>query len=119
MRAATESGVTPGANAVSTERNIYDAYLAVRFDEERVCEIMTWINAGWTMTETTAFVMSVVSQKFASGIHPEVRIVVDDAHLGPRDLRRERVTAPHRRGRGGDRWSSNHPRPRGHGRARR
>jgi phosphoserine phosphatase len=79
MRAAAESGVTVGAGAALTARNIYDAYLAGRFDEERVCELMTWINAGWTMTETTAFVMSVVSEKFATRIHPEVRIVIDEA----------------------------------------
>jgi phosphoserine phosphatase len=79
MRAATESGITPGQDAPKTARNIYDAYLQGRFDEERVCEIMTWINAGWSTTETTAFVMSVVSREFASRIHQEVRIVIDEA----------------------------------------
>ena len=78
-RAASEAGVEVSPDAVRTARNIYDAYLAGRFDEERVCEIMTWINAGWTTTETTAFVMSVVSAKFAARIHPEVRLVIDEA----------------------------------------
>jgi phosphatidylglycerophosphatase C len=78
-RAATEGGVAVADTSAKTARNIYDAYLAGRFDEERVCEIMTWINAGWTTTETTAFVTSVVSAKFATRIHPEVRIVIDEA----------------------------------------
>jgi len=86
MRAATEAGVTLGGGAVLTARNIYDAYLAGRFDEERVCEIMTWINAGWTTTDTTAFVMSVVSEKFASRIHPEVRIVIDEARRAGHEI---------------------------------
>jgi len=86
MRAAVESGVTVGAGAALTARNIYDAYLAGRFDEERVCELMTWINAGWSATETTAFVTSVVSEKFAARIHPEVRIVIDEARRAGHEI---------------------------------
>ncbi|HEX4514345.1 MAG TPA: haloacid dehalogenase-like hydrolase [Polyangiaceae bacterium] len=86
MRAAAESGVTLGAGAALTARNIYDTYLAGRFDEERVCELMTWINAGWTATETTAFVTSVISEKFAARIHPEVRIVIDEARRAGHEI---------------------------------
>jgi len=86
MGAAAEAGVTLGAGAVLTARNIYDAYLAGRFDEERVCEIMTWINAGWTTTRTTAFVTSVISEKFASRIHPEVRLVIDEARRAGHEI---------------------------------
>jgi phosphatidylglycerophosphatase C len=78
-RIAVEFGVEASDDAARTARNVYDAYLAGRFDEERVCEIMTWINAGWTATETTAFVTSVISHEFAARIHPEVRVVIDEA----------------------------------------
>jgi len=85
-RAAQETGVDVADTSTKTARNIYDAYLAGRFDEERVCELMTWINAGWTMTETTAFVMSVISAHFAARIHPEVRIVIDEARRAGHEL---------------------------------
>ena len=86
-RIAEESGVTPASDdATRTARNIYDAYLAGRFDEEHVCEIMTWINAGWTASETTAFVLSVISDAFASRIHPEVRIVIDEARRAGHEI---------------------------------
>ena len=118
-RAASEAGVEVSPDAARTARNIYDAYLSGRFDEERVCEIMTWINAGWTTTETTAFVVSVVSEEIRrahppGGAHRHRR----SPPIGSRDLRRERVTTPHRRSGGGHRGRPRDARPRGYGRAR-
>jgi HAD superfamily phosphoserine phosphatase-like hydrolase len=42
-------------SAVDVARRIHAAYLAGRFPEERVCEIMTWAFAGWPKEEMEAF----------------------------------------------------------------
>jgi phosphoserine phosphatase len=83
---AKDAGIDASGSAAAIARRIYDAYLAGNFDEERVCEIMTWINAGWTPTETTAFVLDVVSASFAARIHPEVRVVIDAARRAGHEI---------------------------------
>ncbi len=83
---ARESGVEVHGDGVATARRIYDAYLAGRFDEVLVCEIMTWINAGWTATDTTAFVLATVGAEFAARIHPEVREVIEHARRAKHEI---------------------------------
>jgi phosphatidylglycerophosphatase C len=85
-RIAEESGVDASGDGAHVARRIYDAYLAGRFDELHVCEIMTWINAGWTATETTEFVLETVGSAFAARIHPEVRIVIDEARRAGHEI---------------------------------
>lgn len=75
-RAARDAGIEEGASPSATARRIYDAYLRGEFDEERVCEVMTWVNAGWTHAATTAFVLALVSAAFTSRVHPEVASVI-------------------------------------------
>ena len=75
-RVAHDAGVAPGAVPAETARRIYDAYLAGRFDEERVCELMTWINAGWSHVATTDFVVALVGKAFESRVHPEIAAVL-------------------------------------------
>ncbi len=75
-RIARESHIDARGNAAEVARRIYDAYLRGEFDEEHVCEIMTWISAGWSEEETTAFAIGLVGQAFASRIHPEVKAVI-------------------------------------------
>ncbi|MCL2724631.1 MAG: HAD-IB family phosphatase [Polyangiaceae bacterium] len=48
--------------AVEIARRIYDAYLADRFPEERICEIMTWACAGWTRDRLDAFAAGVMAR---------------------------------------------------------
>ncbi len=83
---AREHGVEAHGDGAATARRIYDAYLQGRFDEELVCEIMTWINAGWTATETTAFVLATVGDAFAARIHPEVHTVIDRARRAGHEI---------------------------------
>ena len=78
-RLAREAGVPAGGVPAETARRIYDAYLNGRFDEERVCEVMTWINAGWSHDATTDFVVALVGKSFESRIHPEIATVIGAA----------------------------------------
>jgi phosphatidylglycerophosphatase C len=75
-RVAREAGVEEGGVPAETARRIYDAYLNGRFDEEHVCEVMTWINAGWSSAATTDFVIDLVGRAFGSRVHPEVAAVI-------------------------------------------
>ena len=69
-----------GGTAAEIARRIYDAYLAHRFDEERVCEIMTWISAGWDEDELRAFCDEVlITRELGARLHEEVQAVVSFA----------------------------------------
>jgi phosphoserine phosphatase len=58
-------------------RGLYAAYLAGRYPEERTCEMMTWIYAGWRRADVEAFARKLaVDRGVASRIHAEVRAVV-------------------------------------------
>lgn len=58
-------------------RGLYAAYLAGRYPEERTCEMMTWIYAGWRRTDVEVFARKlVVDRGVAKRIHPEVRAVL-------------------------------------------
>ena len=60
-------------------REFYAAYQSGKVDEILICEIMTWINAGWTEAKTRAFVADIITEEFGARVHPEVRIVIDGA----------------------------------------
>ena len=60
------------ADIARVGRDYYAAYHAGRVDELLVCEVMTWISAGWTEGETRAFVDSVIDDAFVERLHPEV-----------------------------------------------
>jgi phosphatidylglycerophosphatase C len=55
VREAAAEKLDTDGGAVAVARRIHVAYLAGTFPEERVCEIMTWIFAGWTPDEADAF----------------------------------------------------------------
>jgi phosphatidylglycerophosphatase C len=58
-------------------RGLYAAYLAGYYPEERTCEMMTWIYAGWRRADVEAFVRRlVVERDVAARIHPEVHDVI-------------------------------------------
>jgi phosphatidylglycerophosphatase C len=66
----TESGKALAAR-------IYDEYLAGRFPEEPVCELMTWACAGWTSSEVDAFAADVLARAaLAPRLHREVLRVI-------------------------------------------
>jgi phosphatidylglycerophosphatase C len=70
---ATEHGLDAAGSGQAVARRIYDAYMAQKFPEERVCEMMTWAFADWTRDAVTAFARDVVDAVgLASRLHPEV-----------------------------------------------
>jgi phosphoserine phosphatase len=76
-REAREGGLSDAGSGVDVARRIYDAYVAHRFDEERVCEIMTWICAGFSRAELSALCTELVEQRGVTArLHDEVQAVV-------------------------------------------
>ena len=73
---ARKYGVSLEGNGKLAAR-IYDAYLAGRFPEEAVCELMTWAFAGWTEREVDAFAADVLSRVgLGPRLHREVQKVI-------------------------------------------
>lgn len=54
-REAAAERLDAAGSAVELARRIHAAYYAGSFPEERVCEIMTWLCAGWTKSRIDAF----------------------------------------------------------------
>ena len=64
--------------AVAVARRIHAGYLAGTFPEERVCEIMTWIFAGWSFPEADAFADRVLTKVGLEGrLHGEATQVTN------------------------------------------
>ncbi len=81
---ARQAELYDGGTGPELARRIYDAYLAHAFDEERVCEIMTWISAGWADGELSAFCDEVLARRELHGrLHEEVQEVVAFAMAQP------------------------------------
>jgi phosphatidylglycerophosphatase C len=76
-REATAENVDAGGAAVEIAHRIHAAYLAGAFPEERVCELMTWACAGWTVSELDAFAERVMGALgLEARLHPEALRVV-------------------------------------------
>jgi HAD superfamily phosphoserine phosphatase-like hydrolase len=74
---AREGGLSDEGSGVEVARRIYEAYVAHRFDEERVCEIMTWICAGFAHAELAVLCTELVEQHgLGARLHEEVQAVV-------------------------------------------
>ena len=70
--------VALGGTGKALAARIYDAYLAGRFPEEPVCELMTWCCAGWTAREVDAFAADVIARgSLAARLHREVLRVIE------------------------------------------
>lgn len=71
VEAEAEQIETSGG-AVAIARRIHASYLAGTFPEERVCEIMTWVFAGWRPHEADAFADRVLTKVGLEGrLHAE------------------------------------------------
>ena len=71
VEAEAEQIETSGG-AVAIARRIHARYLAGAFPEERVCEIMTWVFAGWRPHEADAFADRVLTKVGLEGrLHGE------------------------------------------------
>ena len=78
LREAHEHAIDPSDLPPALARRIYDAYVAGRFPEERVCELMTWCFAGWSVAEVDAFAHDVAARVgLEARVHDEVRRVLD------------------------------------------
>lgn len=76
-REAREHGLDDLGSAEDLAHRIHAAYLGGAFPEERVCEIMTWIVAGWSFAEVDAFCAAVVERVgLAARLHAEAIAVV-------------------------------------------
>ncbi|NVJ25135.1 MULTISPECIES: HAD family hydrolase [Myxococcus] len=66
-----------GSNS-TLARRLFTAFQAGRIAERDICEMATWLFAGWPVEELRAFARGVVeSHGVAERVHPEVRLVVD------------------------------------------
>lgn len=66
---------------------IHDAYLAGTFPEERVCEIMTWVAAGWSRGELDRFCGRLMESIGLRGrLHGEAIHVVEHARRAGIDV---------------------------------
>jgi len=65
------------SDATAVARALYSAYRKGNFPEERVCEVMTWVCAGWTRTMVDEFANDVLERvDLTRRIHPETLAVV-------------------------------------------
>jgi phosphatidylglycerophosphatase C len=84
---AAEFGVPVPGGAVDLAAALYDAYIAGRVPEDRVCEMVAFACAGWTPREVQEFSGRVVaSGGLSSRLHRETLAVIEWA-------RRERIEA--------------------------
>jgi len=80
LREAREAGVTEKGTAGEIAHALHAAYLGGSFSEERICEIVAWIAAGWTLDELDAFCAEAVARwDLRSRLHGEAIRVVEHA----------------------------------------
>ncbi len=74
---AESHGVASTGNGVTVARRIHAAYVAGVFPEERVCELMTWVFAGWSVEEADAFAERVLTNVgLERRLHAEAMAIV-------------------------------------------
>lgn len=74
---ATAHDLSPEGSGVELARRLHEAYLASAFPEERMCEVMTWVTAGWTLGEQQAFAAGVIaSVGLSDRLHAEALVLV-------------------------------------------
>jgi HAD superfamily phosphoserine phosphatase-like hydrolase len=77
VREAEAETIDSSGGAVAVARRIHAAYRAGTFPEERVCEIMTWVFAGWMPLEADAFAERVlVKVALEQRLHEEATSIV-------------------------------------------
>jgi phosphoserine phosphatase len=62
-RAASQFGVPVRGSPSRIARDIFDAYLAGRYPEREVCEVMTWCFAGFSLAELVELTRDVLTDK--------------------------------------------------------
>jgi phosphoserine phosphatase len=86
-REAREAELFDGGTGPEIARRIYDAYVSHKFDEERICEIMTWVSAGWDEAELASFCDDVLEHReLHTRLHEEVQSVIQVAKVAGVEL---------------------------------
>ncbi|MEI9948191.1 MAG: HAD family hydrolase [Pseudomonadota bacterium] len=64
----------------ATAKQLFDAYLAGRYPEREICELMTWCFAGYTLPEMTDLAREALAvAQHAQRLHEELRPILDFA----------------------------------------
>jgi phosphoserine phosphatase len=72
-REAKKRGFSVFADVNQTAQHLFEMYMAGRYVEREMCELMTWCYAGHTLTELRALVQEALdSVKHGERLHPEV-----------------------------------------------
>jgi len=80
LREAVLGGVAATGSTREIAHAIHAAYLASMFPEERICEIVAWIAAGWTVAELDRFCAeAVVAWDLRARLHGEAMRVLEHA----------------------------------------
>jgi phosphatidylglycerophosphatase C len=65
-------------DGVAVAKQLFQAYLDHRFPEDTICEVITWLWAGWREDDVRCFAAEVAQRVSAVGrIRPELRAVVE------------------------------------------
>lgn len=79
-REAAAANIDASGTASDIARRIHAAYLSGAFPEERVCEIMSWVAAGWSREQLGSFCEEVLDAVGLSDrLHAEAVRVVEHA----------------------------------------
>jgi phosphoserine phosphatase len=77
-REAKTRGFETFADVNVTAKSLFDAYLAHRYPEREMCELMTWCFAGHTLTEMRELAReALLASNHASRLHEELRPVLE------------------------------------------
>ena len=80
VREAAAEDVDISGTPREIAQRIHAAYVAGTFPEERVCEIMTWVAAGWSRTELDRFGGELVETlRLGDRLHAETIRIVEHA----------------------------------------
>ncbi|MCY0999683.1 HAD family hydrolase [Myxococcus sp. MISCRS1] len=75
---ATHYGLETEGSPSTLARRMFSAFQAGRIPEKDICEMATWVAAGWTLEALSAFARGVVeSHGVAERVHPEVHRVLE------------------------------------------
>lgn len=86
-REAAEAGIVSTGTAGEIAHALHAAYLGGSFPEERICEIVAWIAAGWTLDELDAFCAeAVVAWGLKARLHREAITIVEHARRASIDV---------------------------------
>ena len=76
-RDAEAHGLAPGGTGKQLAERLYSDYMAGRYPEERICELMTWICADWVKPDVDAFAGGVLAKVgLDKRLHGEVHAVL-------------------------------------------